>query len=71
MNRPLALLKINNENVEVTHKMFSSVLVDSELNWSYQIRYIKDKILKGTELLLKAQNIVNRSTLKTLYYSFI
>ena len=72
VSRLLIPLCINSENIEeVTHTKFLGVVIDCELNWSHHIRHIKSKISKGIGIVIKAKNVVNRNTLKTLYYSFI
>ena len=63
---------INNVNVtKVSHIKFLGIIIDSQLKWTNHVQYIRSKISKGLGILCKARKLLNRSTLVTLYYSFI
>ena len=46
-------------------------LMDSKLNWSKHINFIKGKITKAIGIICKARKNLNRETLLVLYYSFV
>ena len=46
-------------------------LMDSKLNWSKHINFIKGKIAKAIGIICKARKNLNRETLLVLYYSFV
>ena len=50
---------------------YLGIIIDSKLNWSKHICYIHSKIAKGIGVLCKAKKYFTKSTLVTLYYSFI
>ena len=50
---------------------FLGVLIDSKLEWKQHINYIKGKIAKALGILCKARRLLNTSTLRTVYYSFL
>ena len=47
------------------------VMIDDQLSFSHHISYIKSKAARGFGILYKAKKSLNKSTLYTLYYSFI
>ena len=55
----------------VDHTKFLGVIIDDKLNWSFHINSIKNKIAKGIGVIYKARRLLNKSTLITLYYSFL
>ena len=50
---------------------FLGVIIDSQLKWNEHIQYIKAKISKGLGIISKVRKVLQKSTLITLYYSFI
>ena len=71
INRPVSI-KISNQEIErVHHTKFLGVIIDDKLNWSFHINATKNKIAKGIGVIYKARKLLNKSTLITLYYSFI
>ena len=50
---------------------FLGVLIDDKLLWKDHIHQVNIKLRKGIGMLYKLKEIVSKSTLKTLYYSFI
>ena len=50
---------------------FLGVWLDENLNWSKHIKEISKKIARGLGILSKARNYLDRTTMKTLYYSFV
>ena len=46
-------------------------MIDNRLNWSHHIAFIKGKISKGIGIISKVKYLLNRETLKSLYYSFV
>ena len=65
-------IEINNEKIsEVKECKFLGVMLDNELNWKAHCNYIKNKLSKSIGILSKARKVVDKSCMKTLYYSFI
>ena len=65
-------LKLNGLNINRVEKTkFLGVIVDDKLNWNCHIEYIKKKVSKNAGIICKARNYFERSTLTTLYYTFI
>ena len=65
---------VNNDVItRVYSTKFLGVIIDSQLKWSehIQYRYVKCKISKGIGIISKARKVFQKSTLVTLYYSFI
>lgn len=56
---------------QVKMTKFLGVILDEHLNWSDHVNMISKKIARGISILSCARKVFNRSTLKTLYYSFI
>ena len=56
---------------KVSHIQFLGIIIDSHLKWKNHVQYIRSKISKGLGILCKARKLLQRSTLITLYYSFI
>ena len=52
--------------VKVNNIKFLGVIIDSKLNWSVHITYIKNKISKHQN-----KKILNKKLLRNLYYSFV
>ena len=65
-------IKIDNEAImRVNSTKFLGVMIDSRLNWSCHINYIKNKISKGIGIIHKCKRLLNVKTLLTLYYTFV
>ena len=47
------------------------VIIDHKLNWSDHILYIKNKISKSIGIINKTRNLLDKNTLRNLYYTFI
>ena len=64
-------LFINNSVVtQVNCSKFLGIILDNKLNWISHIAYIKNKIAKGMDILLKARKVLKKSVLHQLYYSY-
>ena len=50
---------------------FLGVVIDPYLTFNAHISYIKGKVARGVGILNKCKRLLNASTLKTLYYSFL
>ena len=57
--------------VKVNNIKFLGVIIDSKLNWSDHITYIKNKISKSIGILTKIRRFLNKKSLRNLYYSFL
>ena len=55
----------------VENTKFLGIQIDSFLNWSNHIQYIRGKIARGVGIICKARKYLNESTLVTLYYCFV
>ena len=67
-------IKINGtdtDRVESTKYLGVYMYIDSRLNWSKYIHFIKGKITKAICIICKARKDLNRETLLVLYYSFV
>ena len=65
-------LFINNSVVtQVSCSKFLGIILDNKLNWTSHIAYIKNKIVKGMGILLKARKVLKKGVLHQLYYSYI
>ena len=65
-------IRIDGNNIEqVTNTKFLGVYIDNRLSWKKHIDYISGKISRGIGVILKARHLLNLSSLKTLYYSFV
>lgn len=65
-------IKIDNEVIDrVYTTKFLGVILDSQFKWFEHIQHVKSKISKGIGILKKAKKVLQKSTLVTLYYSFI
>ena len=47
------------------------IFIDCKMSWINHINHVKSKVAKGIGILCKARKYLKRSTLLTLYYSFI
>ena len=50
---------------------FLGVIIDHKLNWSDHILYIKNKISKSIGIINKTWNLLDKNTLRNLYFTFI
>ena len=50
---------------------FFGVIIDHKLNWSDHILCIKNKISKSIGIIKKIRNLLDRNTLRNLYFTFI
>ena len=65
-------LMINGIELErVSEIKFLGVLIDNKLSWKPHINYIKAKISKSIAILNKTKYLLNKTSLYTLYCSFI
>ena len=60
-----------NNLVSVKNTKFLGVIIDSKLNWSDHIAYIKNKISKSIGILTKIRRFLNKKTLRNIYFSFV
>ena len=66
------IIKINGTDIDrVESTKYLGVYIDSKLNWSKHIDFIKGKIAKAIGIICKARKNLNRETLLVLYYSFV
>ena len=65
-------IKINNIPIDRVHSTeFLGVYIDSKLDWSEHIKYIRGKLSKSIGIICKARTVLNRSTRVTLYNSSV
>jgi hypothetical protein len=65
-------VKINGERLNrVDSFKFLGVIIDDRLSWKQHIAYIKTKVSKSIGILRQARPVLNKTTLLTVYYSFI
>ena len=55
----------------VKNTKFLGLLLDDCLNWKDHVNYIAQKLAKSIGILAQARKVLDRKTLKQLYYSFI
>ena len=71
-NNRIVNLKINDENLkQKTSSKYLGVLIDDKLNWKHHINQLNTKISKSIGILYKLRHLIPKSTLVTLYNSFI
>ena len=56
---------------EVETTKFFGIIIDNRLNWKHHIDSICNRVSKNTGIILTARRVFNKSTLLSLYYSFI
>ena len=56
---------------EVETTKFLGIIIDNRLNWKHHIDSICNKVSKNIGIILIARRVFNKSTLLSLYYSFI
>ena len=72
--RPCDKIQLNIDGAlidEEQHTKFLGVFIDNKLTWKKHIEHITGKISRGIGVIWKAKKLLNKSALKTLYYSFI
>ena len=63
---------INNNIVDhINNTKFLGVIIDSKLNWTAHILYIKSKISKSIGILLKIRKFLQNNTMRNMYFTFI
>ena len=63
-------IKIDNKCVSrVYSTKFLGVIIDSKLNWKEHIGYVISKLLKSVSVICKAADVLDKFSLKLLYYS--
>ena len=63
---------IDGNPINYTKKQnFLGVIIDHELNWSDHILYIKNNISKSIGINNKTWNLLEKNTLRNLYFTFI
>ena len=73
-NRPCDKIQLNIDGTlidEEQHTKFLGVYIDNKLTWKKHIEVITGKISRGIGVIWKAKKLLNKSALKTVYYSFI
>ena len=55
----------------VTFTKLLSVIIDEKLSFTRHISYIKNKISKAMEIIIKARKYLNKKSLVNLYHSFV
>ena len=65
-------VSIDGNNIDkVNNTKFLGVYIDHKLSWKKHVECISGKVARGIGIILKARKLLNRSALKTLYYSFV
>ena len=65
-------LKINIHEIKQKQETkYLGVLIDNTLTWKAHIKLVCTKLARGCFALIKLQNLVNLSTLKSVYYSMV
>ena len=59
------------ERQQVSYIKFLGVIIDYKLSGYIYIQHIKSKVAKGIGIISKSKKYLNKSCLRTLYYSFI
>lgn len=68
----LTQLRLNNDVIARLKQVnFLGLFIDEKLNWNFHISHICKKISKGIGIICKAKKVLESSTLRTLYFSFI
>ena len=52
---------------DVQSSKFLGVVIDSHLNWSKHINYIKTKVSKGIGIINRIEQFINKETLRTFF----
>jgi len=65
-------IKINDSCFQrTTCAKYLGVLIDSPLDWSSHVQYIKSKLVRASYLFCKIRNVVSVDVLKMLYFSLV
>ena len=65
-------LLIDGNTIEmVKYFKFLGVVIDDKLCWKQHISFIKKKISRGIGIICKARQVLNKTSLINLYYSFV
>ena len=68
----LPALKIANREIERTNAIkFLGILLDENISWKNHIRSVEKKLAKNIGLLYRAKYLLDDSSLKTIYFSYI
>ena len=54
-----------------TFTKFLGVIIDDKLSFSRHVSYIKNKILNGMGIIIKARKYLNKKSLLDLYHAFV
>ena len=65
-------VQIQNQNLSsVNNTKFLGVIIDKKLNWVDHITFIKNKISKSIGIINKIRKLLDKNTLRNLYFTFI
>ena len=65
-------LHMNNSLIERKEStLFLGVYLDSKLSWEDHLLHLKAKVAKNVGIIGRAKRLLNRFTLKTLYYTLV
>ena len=68
----LPALKIANWEIERTNAIkFFGILLDENISWKNHIRSVEKKLAKNIGFLYRAKYLLDGSSLKTIYFSYI
>ena len=68
----LPALKIANREIERTNAIkFLGILLDENIFWKNHIRSVEKKLAKNIGLLYRAKYLLDDSSLKTIYFSYV
>ena len=56
---------------QVKHTKFLGVIVDDKLSWNKHIECVTSKVAKSTSVLYKAKFVLNKESLRMIYYTLI
>ena len=72
IDKALIKIIIEGETLEVVSKTkFLGLILDDRLNWKQHTLYLAQKTAKSIGILSLARQVLSRTTLIQLYYSFI
>ena len=69
-NDLLILYIDNSEIVRESVTKFLGIFIDENLTWKYHIEYVCNKISKSIGIMCKSINILSKTLMKQLYFSF-